>query len=90
MGPVPEVLAGFLLVRVALPVMHRDVVEACIAGDMLESLFLRNRTTGFADDHGQLVVSIKALREHRLENRGSLATAIATALVLWGLWVWKG
>src|SRR5438874_12152550 len=66
---VREVLARGPLHRVALPVAHRALVVAAVAGDVPPGVLLRDAAAGFADDHRDLGLVVQVLGFARTDDR---------------------
>src|SRR5207247_6895292 len=64
-----EVLAGGPLDGVALPVAHRAVVVAAVAGDVIPGILLGNPPSGPADDDRDLGLVVEVLRLARPQDR---------------------
>src|SRR5207244_5245688 len=64
-----EVLAGGPLDGVALPVAHRAVVVAAVAGDVIPGILLGNPPSGPADDDRDLRLVVEVLRLARPQER---------------------
>src|SRR3954463_6990140 len=64
-----EVLAGGPLHGVALPVAHRALVVAAVAGDVIPRVLLRDAPAGLADDHRDLRFEVEVLRLTRADDR---------------------
>src|SRR5439155_1732302 len=64
-----EVLAGGPLDGVALPVAHRAVVVAAVAGDVIPGILLGNSPSSPADDDRDLRLVVEVLRFARAQDR---------------------